>query len=111
VPELDLARAGPLDEVLPAVGDERLLHRVSRLRRVLEHHEGGKCAYTETRRPVQLTWSQEFATREEALAAELRIKNWSRAKQQALARGDFDDLSQAAKKKDWAAYRQRRQRR
>jgi predicted GIY-YIG superfamily endonuclease len=80
-------------------------------RRVLEHHEGGKCAYTETRRPVQLAWSQEFATREEALAAELRIKNWSRAKKQALARGDFDDLSQAAKKKDWAAYRQRRQRR
>jgi tRNA/rRNA methyltransferase len=79
--------------------------------RILEHHEGGKCAYTETRRPLRLIWSQEFGTREEALAAELRIKNWSRAKKQALARGDFDDLSQAAKKKDWAAYRQRRQRR
>ena len=82
-------------------------------RRILEHTGGGggKGAYTEIRRPVQLIWSQEFATREEALAAELRIKNWNRAKKQALARGDFEGLSKAAKKKDWAAYRGRRQRR
>ena len=79
-------------------------------KRVLEHQEGGKCAYTETRWPVRLVWSQEFPTREEALAAELTIKNWSRAKKQALASGDFDELRTAAKKKDWAAYRQRRQR-
>ena len=77
---------------------------------MLEPHEGGKCADTETRRPVRLSWSQEFATREDALAAKLRIKNWSRAKKQALARGDFDELSKAAKKKDFAAYRQRPQR-
>jgi predicted GIY-YIG superfamily endonuclease len=78
-------------------------------KRIPEHQEGGK-SYTETRRPVQLIWSQEFAGREEALAAELRIKNWSRVKKQALARGDFDDLSKAVKKKDWSAYRQRRHR-
>lgn len=74
-----------------------------------EHHEGGKCGYTETRLPVQLVWLQEFPARAEALGAELQIKNWSRAKKQALARGDFDELRWAAKKKDWAAYRQRRQ--
>ncbi len=79
-------------------------------KRVLEHQEGGRCAYTETRLPVRLVWSQEFATREEALAAERRIKNWSRAKKQALISGGFDELRTAAKKKDWAAYRQRRQR-
>jgi predicted GIY-YIG superfamily endonuclease len=79
-------------------------------KRVREHQEGGKCAYTERRLPVQLVWSQEFAARPEALAAELRIKNWNRAKKQALARGDFDELRSAAKKKDWVGYRQRRQR-
>ncbi len=79
-------------------------------KRVLEHQAGGKCAYTERRRPVRLVWSQEFATRAEALAAELRVKNWSRAKKEALAQGDFVQLSTAAKKKDWVAYRQRRQR-
>jgi predicted GIY-YIG superfamily endonuclease len=78
-------------------------------KRFSEHQEGGRCAYTEARRPVQLVWSQEFSTREEALAAELRIKKWNRAKKQALASGDWDGLSKAAKKKDWAAYRQRRQ--
>jgi predicted GIY-YIG superfamily endonuclease len=42
-------------------------------RRVLEHHEGGKCAYTETRRPVQLTWSQEFATHVPVVHTSLRF--------------------------------------
>ena len=79
-------------------------------KRVLEHGEGGKCAYTEARRPLRLVWSQEFATRDEALAAELRIKNWSRAKKAALATGDFAERSTAAKKQDWAAYRRRQQR-
>ena len=74
-------------------------------KRVLEHEEGGKCAYTETRRPVHLVWSQEFTTREEALSAELQIKNWSRAKKQALACGNFEELRGASKKKNWAAYR------
>jgi putative endonuclease len=78
-------------------------------KRVLEHQEGGTCAYTATRLPVRLVWSQEFATRQEALAPELRIKNWSRAKKQALASGDFNELRTGAKKKDWAAYLQRRQ--
>lgn len=78
--------------------------------RMREHHEGGKCAYTERRRPVRLIWSQEFATREEALAAELQIKKWSRAKKSALADGNFEALSRAAKKKDWQSYRQRSQR-
>lgn len=78
-------------------------------KRFAEHQEGGKCSYTQTRRPVRLVWSEEFSTREEALAAEMQIKNWNRAKKRALARGDFDGLSKAAKKKDWAAYRQRRQ--
>ena len=78
--------------------------------RMREHYEWGKCAYTERRRPVRLIGSQEFASREEALAAELQIKKWSRAKKKALADGNFEALSRAAKKKDWQSYRQRRQR-
>jgi tRNA/rRNA methyltransferase len=35
-------------------------------------------------------WSQDFPTREEALAAELQIKGWPRAKKEALIRGDWD---------------------
>ena len=79
-------------------------------RRIGEHEEGGKCAYTETRRPVHLIWSQEFSSREEAPAVELRIKNWSRAKKEALAGGNFEGLSLAAKKKDWRSDHRRRER-
>jgi len=79
-------------------------------KRLLEHQEGAQCADTQTRRAGQLVWWQEFASREEAWAAALQIKRWSRAKKHALASGEFAGLSRAAKKKDWAAYRQRRQR-
>lgn len=77
-------------------------------RRFAEHQEGVKCVYTSNRRPVRLIWSQDFATREEAKAAEARIKKWSRVKKAALAKGDFDGLQAAAKKKDWEGYYERR---
>jgi predicted GIY-YIG superfamily endonuclease len=48
--------------------------------RVASHQMGTIPGYTARRRPVSLVWSQEFRTREAALAAELRIKNWSRSK-------------------------------
>jgi putative endonuclease len=44
-----------------------------------------------------LTWSQDFPSREEALAAERQIKGWSRAKKQALIRGDWGDISRLAR--------------
>ena len=78
--------------------------------RLTLHLGGAFPGYTATRRPVTLVWSQEFPTREEALAAELRVKRRSRAKKEALIRGDFGGLQQAAKKKDWASYRKRKQR-
>jgi predicted GIY-YIG superfamily endonuclease len=61
-------------------------------RRMGMHNEGTMAGYTATRRPLRLVWSQDFATREEALAAERRIKGWSRAKKEALIRGDWVEL-------------------
>ena len=66
--------------------------------RVAQHASGACGGYTATRLPVTLMWSQEFATREEALAAERQIKGWSRAKKEALIAGDFGRLSALAKK-------------
>jgi len=67
-------------------------------RRVAQHQAGEIPGFTVTRRPVRLVFSQEFATREEALAAELQIKPWSRKKKEALIRGDWEALKQAARK-------------
>lgn len=65
----------------------------------MAQHETGACGgHTATRLPVTLVWSQAFATREEALAAERQIKGWSRAKKEALIAGDFARLSMLAKK-------------
>jgi len=65
-------------------------------RRIGMHNEGTMAGYTATRRPLTLVWSQDFATREEALAAERRIKGWSRAKKEALIRGDWIELQRLA---------------
>ena len=49
-------------------------------RRMGQHQTGELGGYTSPRLPLTLVWSETFQTREEALAAELRIKGWSRAK-------------------------------
>jgi putative endonuclease len=56
--------------------------------RIDAHQSGLVEGYTSTRLPMKLVWSQEFATRYEALSAERQIKGWSRAKKLALIRGD-----------------------
>ena len=68
-------------------------------RRIGMHQSGEIPGYTHTRRPVALMYSQPCATREEALSAELQIKGWSRAKKEALARGDWAQINQLARGK------------
>jgi LAO/AO transport system kinase len=64
--------------------------------RMAQHETGTLGGYTATRKPVRLVWSQEVATRDEALAAELQIKGWSRAKKEALIAGDWDQIQRLA---------------
>jgi predicted GIY-YIG superfamily endonuclease len=65
--------------------------------RIGAHELGEIPGYTATRRPVKLVFSQEISTREEALSAERRIKGWSRAKEEAMMRGDWTAVSVLAK--------------
>jgi LAO/AO transport system kinase len=65
--------------------------------RVAQHQTGEIDGYTQTRRPVQMVWCQETASRLEALSAERQIKGWGRAKKEALIAGDWDLVSQLAK--------------
>jgi len=67
-------------------------------KRVGEHHSGEIVScYTYKRRPLKLVFSQEFLTREEALASEIQIKGWSRKKKEAMIRGDWDEVSRLAR--------------
>lgn len=66
--------------------------------RIAAHQSGLIEGYTQKRRPVQLVWSQEFAERDEAFRAERQIKGGSRAKKEALIRGDWDAVQLLSRK-------------
>ena len=65
-------------------------------RRVEEHNAGVGGKYTLRRRPVQLVFSEQFMSVEEAIRAEKRIKGWSHGKKEALVMGDFKLLHDLA---------------
>ncbi|NGY04514.1 GIY-YIG nuclease family protein [Solimonas terrae] len=67
-------------------------------RRLAEHEHGTAHGYTCRRRPVELVYSQDLPSREDALAAERQIKRWSRRKKEALIKHDWHALHAAAKK-------------
>lgn len=57
-----------------------------------EHQAGIDCAYTSVRRPLVMIWAQEYQSILDAIDGERQIKRWSRAKKEALIRGDYDAL-------------------
>ena len=69
------------------------------LEKRMGEHQSGLCGgYTAKRLPVDLAWTQECTTREEAMAAEMQVKRWSRKKKEAMMRGDWAGVAQLAKK-------------
>ena len=68
-------------------------------RRVGEHNAGTYGGYTSTRLPVTLVYSQWFERITDAIPAERQLKGWSRAKKEALIRGDFDALPELSRRR------------
>jgi predicted GIY-YIG superfamily endonuclease len=67
-------------------------------RRIAQHLNGEiSTCYTFNRRPLELVFSHEFPTREEALDSEQQIKGWSRKKKEAMIRGDWVEVSRLAR--------------
>jgi putative endonuclease len=62
-------------------------------KRISEHQAGAFGGFTETRRPVALVYSEYFERITDAIAAERKIKGWSRAKKEALIAEDFGKLA------------------
>jgi putative endonuclease len=65
--------------------------------RVAQHQAGEGSAYTRSRLPVELVYSQEFPSEHEAFLRERQVKGWSRAKKEALIHGDFEALIRLSK--------------
>ena len=69
-------------------------------RRAAEHNAGTYGGYTSKRLPVTLVWAEHFLDVTDAIAVERQIKSWSRAKKEALMKGDFALIRQLAKRRD-----------
>ncbi|MBN9536672.1 MAG: GIY-YIG nuclease family protein [Alphaproteobacteria bacterium] len=61
-------------------------------RRIAEHNDGKYGGFTSKRLPVVLVWAEHFPDITDAIAVERQIKGWSRAKKEALIRGDYGAL-------------------
>jgi putative endonuclease len=75
--------------------------------RVAQHNAGTCGGYTAQRRPVTLVFSQWFDRITDAIEAERQVKGWSRAKKEALIRGDFERLPELSKRRQNASKRAR----
>ena len=60
--------------------------------RLWMHQAGRGAEYTKRRLPVELAFAAEFESVAEAFGLEKRVQGWSRAKREALIRGDFAAL-------------------
>jgi putative endonuclease len=68
-------------------------------KRIAQHESGAYPGYTSTRRPVHLVWSEHFERITDAIATERKIKDWSRAKKEALIKGDWSAIRKLAKRR------------
>lgn len=62
-----------------------------------EHNLGLGCTYTRKRRPVALVYMELHGSRDEAFARERQLKGWSRAKKEALMKGNYSRLQALAR--------------
>ncbi len=69
-------------------------------KRIAIHKEGlDKNSYTYQRRPVELVYSEEYSSINDAISREKQLQGWSRKKKEALIRGDLEKLHILAMKK------------
>ncbi len=73
----------------------------SNLTKRIQQHQSGHFpnSYTYKRKPIELKYYCEFTNIEMAIDCEKQLKKWSRAKKEALIKGEFDLLQDLAKKK------------
>ena len=68
-------------------------------KRVSQHNQATFKGYTTKRRPVVLAYAVHFESIIEAIDLEQRVKGWSRAKKEALIRGEHETPPELAKRR------------
>ena len=85
------------------VGHTYVGHTNDLEQRLAAHERGAIEGYTLSRRPVELVFSDQFSTRQEAFHRERQIKGWYRAKKEALIKGDWDGLVELSNRRSGQA--------
>jgi putative endonuclease len=67
--------------------------------RIAEHQEGLGAKYTSRRLPVKLVYGEEYDRVADAYYREKQVQGWTRAKREALIKGEYETLPALAKKK------------
>jgi len=84
--------------ILKCADDSCYTGSTTDLERRLAEHQLGICnGYTKSRLPVELVWCEELPTAHDAFLFERQVKGWSRAKKEALIRGDWDGTHEIVK--------------
>lgn len=78
--------------ILRLANNEYYVGSTINLQHRVREHNAGLDFYTKSKLPVTLVYFEEYPTQEEAYRREKQIKGWSRAKKEALIRGDIDAL-------------------
>ena len=71
----------------------------SNLEQRLDQRYHSEVGYVAKRKPFEYLWSEEFANIDDAIAFEKQVKGWSRAKKEALMRGDWPEIKRLARSK------------
>ena len=69
-------------------------------RRLQEHQAGLGANFTRKHLPVKLVYYEEYQSVEQAFRRERQLHGWSRAKKEALIRGEFEKLPELSASKD-----------
>lgn len=67
--------------------------------RLTQHQNGEGAMFTKAHLPVKLIYYEEFERIDDAFRREKQIQGWSRAKKEALIRGDIETLKSLSKGK------------
>jgi putative endonuclease len=86
--------------------DGKYYTRKSLEERLAEHNAGLHRGFTAARRPVTPVFAQHFEIISDAIAAERQVKGWSRAKKEAMINGEWNRLSELAKRRTPRSWRQ-----
>jgi putative endonuclease len=67
-------------------------------KRLWQHNQGLGAKYTTRRLPVEIVYAEEYDSIADAFQREKQVQGWSRAKREALIRGEYDALPELARK-------------